>query len=374
MNRRNTLKNLALTGSSLLLTLPYAKALAESEAYSQQVPFDGTNVKARLLYNENPYGPSEKVKNGMANVLAAGNRYPVELYKELREAIAKEEGVSPDNVLIGAGSTEFLLLCGMYYGMKGGKILNCSPSYSTLTTYIKNFKAVDDSIPLDKKYTTDIVGLSKSMKLDTGLIYICNPNNPTGTVVDTMRLRSFCEFASQTKPVLVDEAYIEFLDDYKQASMVDQVRKGNNVILLRTFSKIYGLAGLRIGYMLAPAQIMTELKKYYSSLSSVSAYSLSAALTAYKDKEFLDLSRRKIAASRQFTESTLVNLGYSDFIPSNTNFIMFPIKIEGEKFRQEMLNRGVAIKVWNFDNKHWCRVSMGTVEEMKIFADALKQI
>jgi len=372
MNRRKILRNIALSGSAIALGFHKTKAELEQIAFEPAYFNQNETIKTRLLYNENPYGPSDKVKTAVSSSLALGNRYPVEEYKQLTEMIAKEENVSPDNILIGAGSTEFLLLCGMYYGLKGGKILSCSPSYSTLTGYIKNFKAIDDSIALDKNYATDIVGLSKNIKPETSLIYICNPNNPTGTAVDTVKLRSFCEFASQTKPVLVDEAYIEFLDNHKQASMVDQVRKGNNVIVLKTFSKIYGLAGLRIGYMIAPRPLMEDIGRLHASLSSVSSYSLRAAIAAYQDKDFVELSRQKIATSRQFTESALASLGYTDFIPSVTNFMLFPIHREGEAFKKEMLSRGVAIKVWNFENKHWCRVSMGTSEEMKQFAEALK--
>lgn len=372
MNRREILKSLSLG------TAAFYGLSSTVRAEIEKIAFETTQSEAisgaRLLFNENPFGPSDAAKKAIADNLSFGNRYPWDEYATLQEMIAKEEGIQKENILIGAGSTEFLILCGMYYGLKGGKILSCQPSYSTLTAYIENFKAQNDSVPLDKNYKTDLTGLTKAMKPDTSLVYICNPNNPTGTSCDTVKLKSFCEFASKSVPVLVDEAYIEFLENHKQASMVKQVRKGNNVIVLKTFSKIYGLAGMRIGYCIAPQNIINELKKFYSNLSSVSVYSLRAAIAAYGDTQFVDFSRKKLASSRQFTESSLVNLGYKDYIPSDTNFMLFPIRMAGEQFKKEMLQRNVSIKVWQFDNKHWCRVSMGTADEMKQFATALKQI
>lgn len=372
MHRRESIKQIALNGALLWATNHAFADLYTFGKGSTLLNKNGTTL-ARLLFNENPFGPSEAVKQVITDSLLEVGRYAVDDYRMLAEKIAKEEGIKPENILIGAGSTEFLLLCGLYYGLKKGRIITPSPSYSTLTEYIKNFESLVDYVPLDKNYTIDVAALSKAIKPDTSLIYICNPNNPTGTVVDYAKLRSFCEFASHKQTVLVDEAYIEFLDDYKSISMVSQVKKGNNVIVLRTFSKLYGLAGLRIGYLMANESIVSELKKFYSNLSSVALPSLKAALAAYDDKNFLQNSRLKLQSSKNFTESILTKNGYN-FIPSQTNYILFELKMDGEKFKAEMLKRGVSIKVWNFDQKHWCRVSLGTADEMNHFAHALKQI
>lgn len=205
------------------------------------------------------------------------------------------------------------------------------------------------------------------------MIYICNPNNPTATVLDPDKLRAFCEKVSVKVPIFVDEAYIDYLDDPKGYSMIDCVRKGSNLIVARTFSKLHGFAGLRVGYGIGQPNLIDKLDQYISGDICISATSASAALASYDDAEYLKGALQKTNASKEFLYSVLKQEGY-EYIPSAANFVMFPLKMEGNRFTQEMMKRGVGIRNWRLNGKDWCRVSIGRMEEMKAFAEAFKEL
>jgi histidinol-phosphate aminotransferase len=173
--------------------------------------------------------------------------------------------------------------------------------------------------------------------------------------------------------VFVDEAYIDYLPDPQASSMMNAVKAGQNVIVARTFSKLYGFAGLRCGYIVAQPEVVKILSGYATGMMSLSATTVAAAAAAYQEKEFLQDALKKTLASKEFLYSVLKKEGYT-YIPSSANFVMFPINMDGAKFSQEMNNRGVSIRVWKFNNKDWCRVSIGRMDEMQAFADAFKQL
>jgi histidinol-phosphate aminotransferase len=215
--------------------------------------------------------------------------------------------------------------------------------------------------------------MEKKIDSNTSLMYICNPNNPTGTVVDTAKLKAFCERVSKKVPVFIDEAYIDYLPDPQAASLMDSVKKNQNVMVARTFSKLYGFAGLRVGYMVALPETIKLLGKYTDGGGAISATSAKAAIAAYQDKAFLADALQKTLASKKFLYETLKKEGY-DYIPSSSNFVMFPLKMDGPKFVEEMTKRGVGVRSWKFAGKEWCRVSIGRMEEMQAFAEAFKQV
>ena len=266
-----------------------------------------------------------------------------------------------------------LLAAAMYYSKDGGNVVTGDPSYDDLPDKAEDFKAKLIKVPLTADYKLDLDAMEKAINTDTKLVYICNPNNPTATVVDTEKLRSFCERVSAKVPVFIDEAYIDYLDDPKAASMMDCVRKGQNVIIARTFSKLYGFAGLRVGYAVGQPATIRALGNYTNGIMSISVTSLSAAVAAYNDFEYLHEAKAKTQASKKFLYEVLEKEGYT-YIPSAANFVMFPIKMDSNKFGLEMFKRGVAIRTWKFSGKEWCRISLGTMEEMQEFAKAFREI
>jgi histidinol-phosphate aminotransferase len=215
--------------------------------------------------------------------------------------------------------------------------------------------------------------MEKAIDSTTKLVYLCNPNNPTATIVDTKELKAFIARVSPKVPVFVDEAYIDYVKDPQSVTVIDCIKQGMNVIVLRTFSKLYGFAGLRIGYMVAQPAMLTALNKLTEGGMSISGLSMKAALASYQDREFMDDALAKTFASKAFLYETLKKEGY-EYIPSDANFVLFPIKMDGRKFAQEMGKRGVSLRSWQFSGKDWCRVSIGTMAEMKAFAAAFTEI
>jgi len=228
-------------------------------------------------------------------------------------------------------------------------------------------------VPLTADYKLDLTAMEQRVDAKTALVYVCNPNNPTGTVLDVPKLKAFCERVSQKVPVFVDEAYIDYLPDPRGASLMEAVKKGQNVIVARTFSKLHAFAGLRVGYIVAQPETIKTLSRYAVGSMSISAPAIRAALVSYQDEAFLQEALKKTLASKQFLYETLKKEGY-DYVPSATNFVIFPVRINSKRFVEEMMKRGVGVRSWQFAGKEWCRVSIGRMDEMQAFADAFKQV
>ena len=343
--------------------------LADQAAVLQSPPV----MKARLLANENPFGPSAAVKKAIQEALDSSYQYPFMHMKELTGKISAYEGVKEENILMDAGSSPLLLASAMFYGKNGAEIITADPSYSSLPSDAEVLGAKWIKVPLTTDFKLDLDAMEAKITSNTGLVYICNPNNPTGTILDTAKLKAFCERVCKKVPVFVDEAYIDYLPDPQASSMISLVKAGHNIIVARTFSKLYGFAGLRCGYVIAQPAAVKDLMKYSVGNMSISAPTLAAAIAGYQEKDFLKDALKKTLASKEFLYSVLTKEGY-DYIPSSANFVMFPIKMEGSRFATEMSNRGVGVRFWKFNDKDWCRVSIGRMDEMQIFADAFKQI
>jgi histidinol-phosphate aminotransferase len=390
MNRRNWLKSSALLAGGLtFFSGSFSPLMAKpSRALGRRMAEDSLNdltdeavnlasppqLRAKLNSNENPFGPSEKAKKAVMEALDNSYQYGHAYIRELVGKIAAYEGVQPENIMMGAGSSPLLLAAAMHYAQTGkGHIISGDPTYASLPRDAENFNATWVKVPLTADYKLDLDAMEKKIDSNTSLMYICNPNNPTGTVVDTAKLKAFCERVSKKVPVFIDEAYIDYLPDPQAASLMDSVKKNQNVMVARTFSKLYGFAGLRVGYMVALPETIKLLGKYTDGGGAISATSAKAAIAAYQDKAFLADALQKTLASKKFLYETLKKEGY-DYIPSSSNFVMFPLKMDGPKFVEEMTKRGVGVRSWKFAGKEWCRVSIGRMEEMQAFAEAFKQV
>lgn len=386
LSRRQWIKNSSLvTGSFALLSGSLTDVLAaptlskytsttetmSGEMIRQQAMAD---IKARLSANENPFGPSEKAKKALMEAIDKSYQYPMKSLMELTEKIAEFEGLKTENVMLGAGSGPLLQAAVVHFGKMGGNLISGDPTYGNIPNDMsEHFKTTWKKVPLTSDYKLDLDAMEKAIDDKTVLMYVCNPNNPTGTTVDAAKLKSFCDRVSKRVPVFVDEAYIDYMENPKEASVIECVRKGSNVMVARTFSKLYGFAGLRVGYMVAQTSMLEAMKPLTKGARSISATSGSAALATYNDTEFLQTALKSTTESKEYLYKVLKKQGY-DYIPSSTNFVLFPIKMDGKKFVEEMVSRGVSVRYWKFNNQDWCRVSIGLMDEMKEFEQAFVQI
>ena len=326
------------------------------------------NGKVRLNSNENPYGPSEKAKKAIIDILSEANRYPFGTVEELKAVLAAKEGVTKDHIHIGAGSGDLLCQAGVAFGVEGGRILSGFPTFWLLMNYAEVFNATWDKVNLNEKLEFDYDKLASSIKSDTKLVFICNPNNPSGTLVDPQKVKIFCEDVSKKIPVYADEAYLEFLEPSQQISMVELVKKDMNVIVSRTFSKVYGLAGMRIGYIVAKPDLIKKIAKYGADVP-MSQTAIAAAQASLGDEPFMAMVRNKNAASRKVITDYLDQRKFM-YGKSLTNFVFFQAPKDGKTILKKMDEAGYLIRIWDYQQKEWCRVSIGTEDEMKGFVKA----
>lgn len=330
-------------------------------------------LKARLNANENPFGPSDKAKKAIEEALPTSYQYPFRSMGELTGKIATFEGVKPENILLASGSSPLLMASALYYGKPGSNIITGDPSYADLPSKAERMGVKIVKVPLTAEFKLDLDAMEKAIDANTTLVYICNPNNPTATVLEKDKLKSFCERVSKKVTVFIDEAYIDYLDDPQGTTLIPMVNTGANIIVARTFSKLYGFAGLRIGYVVTQPDTIKKLSLYTEASMSISATTLQAAIASYQDREFLDGALKKTIASKSYLYDVLKKEGYT-YVPSSTNFVLFPIKMDGRQFTDEMMKRGVGVRFWKFNNKDWCRVSIGRMDEMEAFAAAFKEL
>jgi histidinol-phosphate aminotransferase len=287
--------------------------------------------------------------------------------------IAAFEGIQQSNIMMDAGSSALLLAAAMHYSKGGKNIITGDPSYDDLPTHAKLHGGQWIKVPLTKDYKLDLDAMEAKVDGNTGLVYICNPNNPTATVVDTDKLKAFCERVSKKTMVFVDEAYIDYLPDPQGTTLIGGVKAGQNIIVARTFSKLYGFAGLRCGYIVAQPETIHTLAIYTGGAFNLSATTIAAATAAYQENDYMQGALKKTLASKEYLYSVLKKEGY-EYIPSSANFVMFPLKMDGQKFVAEMMKRGVGVRNWKLNGADWCRVSIGRMDEMEAFAEAFKQL
>ncbi|MDB9930116.1 aminotransferase class I/II-fold pyridoxal phosphate-dependent enzyme [Cyclobacteriaceae bacterium] len=370
LSRRSWLKGAGLMSSLAVIggIAPIHQLSAKEIKKFRPRPLTG-NIK--LSSNENPYGPSEKVRQAMISNFDQACRYPFSYSGELIEKIAAKEGVSKDHIVLAGGSTEGLKVVGLTYGMNGGEIIAAQPTFLALMTYAAQWGGSVNWVPVDKNMMHDLDEMEKRISSKTKLIFLCNPNNPTSTLLPADRVLDFCNTVSDKVTIFSDEAYYDFIEDKNYPSMVSLVKKGKNIIVSKTFSKVYGLAGLRIGYMVAKPEIAAGLRKNIMAFTNVLA--IEAAKNALDDQEFYDFSLNKTVEAKKIILEGLDDLNL-EYAPSNTNFIFFKSGRNIEKLQQQMLAKGIMVgrPFPPFDD--WCRISTGTLEEVIQFNDALKKV
>ncbi len=330
-------------------------------------------LRARLFANENPLGISANAKEALIKAADSGNRYAWMEFAQLKQLIAADEGIKPANIMMSPGSSDILMAAATHFAKDGGTILTSAMTYDDLLERAQRQGAKITAVPMTKDYKYDLSAIKAKITSDVKLVYLVNPNNPTGTIVPAADLEAFCREVSPKVPVFIDEAYIDFYEPADRPKLGKIVADGQNVILARTFSKIHGFAGLRLGYAIAQPEMLKTLKPYTNGEFAVSITTLMAGIASYKDIDWQNHCRAENAKARDYTTKALTAMGY-EVIPSATNFILFPIRMKTKSFENQMFANGIGIQTRDFNGQPYCRVSVGTMDEMAMFMDGFKKV
>ena len=376
--RKTALATAGLAGAPLLLrAAPRPPARADFREYLPALEWERTlagrpPLKARMLANEHPYGPSPRCIEAIQRTAASGNRYQHEEAALLKTRIAAFEGVPEDYIMLTPGSSDVLEKMAIIHFLNGGNVVSADPAYMSLIKVTMGMGGEWNKVPLKRDWSHDLRGMKQAINGETKMIYVCNPNNPTGTITDSKKLAQFCrDVATPDLPVFSDEAYLEFLPDFKSKSMVPLVLEGKNVIVARTFSKVHGMAGIRIGYCVALPATLEKVYKITRGNMGLCKTSVNGAMASMEDTGRQAVTVRQTAAFREQVYAGLAELGM-EYVPSHTSFVLFPIDMPGETYLEKMYDRGVGVRAFTVYGEDYCRVSVGTPEETELFLSALK--
>ena len=342
-------------------------------SYAQNINYGPADGLARLHWNENYYGPSDRAIEAITTSSFQGAYYPDHLVDYLKSMIADYNGIDNSNIAISAGSTQALTILSQVKAREGS-ILSTGLTYDVHLSLAKNSGARVISVSDNSDMTIDLKSMESMSRKNVSAVFIVNPNNPSGMILDSEVLRESVKRMSENALVVVDEAYNEVTSDPEKNSMIDLVKGGYNVAISRTFSKIYGLAGQRVGYMIGQPDVINEIRFNGTGEASLSMAGISAAIASYEDKEFMNFSRTKIKEAKDIVENGLRANGLS-YLPSETNFILVDLgNMDADKFRDEMLNQNILIRGKYGDFHNWSRVSMGKLSDVQRYVDALPQV
>jgi histidinol-phosphate aminotransferase len=330
---------------------------------------------AILSSNESPFGPSSKAVAAMSAALAATARYANEETVQLQKQIAAIEGVDFDQVIVANGSSPILNAFGEMVAAKGkGQLVTSVATYEGVPRAADHYGAEVIMTPLTKDMTVDLGAIAAKGSARTTGFYVNNPNNPTGNMVDAGKLKAFAETMSATAPVFIDEAYLDMCDDYAGNVMTGLVRAGKNVIICRTFSKIYGMAGQRIGYAIMSKELARQLGPAVR-LGGVNHLGLVAAMASLDDKDFVHTMRPKFVAGRAKLLDIVKATG-RPFAPNpQASFVFLDVGMPNKIFAAKMAEEGVLVvgRTWTgFET--WTRVCVGEDWELDRCATAIRKV
>ena len=365
-NRRKWLQQIGL--GALGLGLGRFNALANDEGPANH-PFPDEATPIRLNANENPYGPSPLAREAFAKYSPLSNRYNWPLNSELSAAIARKNNLLPEQILLAAGSTEILDLTARFAALQKGNCVVPHPSFTNWTRAAAHYGLTRTAVPLNEKKQLNPEALLSAINSETRLLYVCNPNNPTGTILEHNTLAGFVREAAKKTLVLVDEAYIEIAG---QPSLAPLVAENKNIVITRTFSKIYGLAGARVGYAIAhPDTINAMANIIVWANGSISVASAAAALASLTDEAFLASALQRIKDARHHTLNELARLQLTA-IPSYTNFIYFSLAGYAKDYALQLKQHNISGNGIIEETGKWTRISIGTMEDMKRYIQAIQ--
>ena len=369
LSRRSFSKIISL--STALVVLPQRRQVKASwRAPAPAVMPSGANV-VRLSSNENPYGPSAAALKAMTDGFGLAWRYPDEYGDMLGDELARLNNVTFDQVLLGDGSGEILKLAAAAFTNKDKKIVVANPTFEAIGRHASVANAEVVKIDLTPDYSHDLKKILAAAD-GAGLIYICNPNNPTASITPKHELSEFLAKVSPATIVLVDEAYHHYVESNDYESVIPLVKQYPNLMVARTFSKIYGMAGLRCGYCVTQ-RANIERMRTHQVFDSVNIMALVAALASLKDTDHVTRGRKLNTEVKKSVCAELDTLGYR-YIPSHANFMMIDLRRDVRSVLGALRNRGVEVGRLFPALPNFMRVTIGTDVQMKAFLTAFKEV
>ena len=353
---------------------PYVGGKPISEV-AREFGLDESKI-VKLASNENPLGMPESAKKAMAKAAEDLGRYPDSNGFDLKNALAKKLNVPFEWITLGNGSNDILELTARAVAHEGDEVVFSKHAFAVypLATQAVGGKAIE--VAATKDYGHDLPAMLKAITSRTRLVFVANPNNPTGTFLPAKEIEAFLEQVPSNVVVVIDEAYNEFLTPEQQYDAIAWVRKYPNVIVSRSFSKAYGLAGLRIGYGVAQNNI-TDLLNRIRQPFNVNSLAQAAAIAALADVEFLKKCYELNRAGYAQLTAAFEQMGLR-YLPSSGNFVLVKVGDDvdaGAKVNLELLKAGVIVRpVGNYGLPEWLRISIGLPEENQAFIEALKKI
>jgi len=327
------------------------------------------NAIIKLASNENPLGPSPKAMEAMRDALEKGHLYPDGGGHCLCNAVATKLGFAPENVILGNGSNEVLEFLGHAFLNPDDDVVTAQYAFVVYKLIATSFGARTIEVP-SPDYRQDLDGMLVAITPKTRLIFVANPNNPTGALLSQREIDHFMSRVPETVVVVFDEAYFEFLD--RPPDTLRFVREGRNIVVLRTFSKIHGLAGLRIGYAVGRADLVQVLHRTRQPFN-VNSIAQVGALAALTDDEHLRETKRTVNEGRAYLHEQFSKMNVR-FVPGTANFVMVNVG-DGHAIFEKLLRQGIIVRpLKGYNLPEWIRISIGTTEENKKLVAAFKKV
>jgi histidinol-phosphate aminotransferase len=359
----------AALGKSLATALAIPGLSTVLDATDRKPVPDGT---IRLNFNENPYGPSPKAMATLADCGKLASRYADEAALELTDSLAKMYGVARGNVALGCGSTEILRAADVTFLGPGKNVVVADPTFEAVLDYARAMRGDTVRVPLTPDYRHDLPKMTATCTSKTGVLYICNPNNPTGTIVTRDEMAACIQAVPPATLVLVDEAYNDFATDPRYASAIEFIPKYPNVLVARTFSKIYGMAGMRLGYAIGAKEQIARISAQFLQ-DNTNAAVLAAALASLHDPQNIASCRERLVATRTWLCGGLAQDGRA-FIPSHANFVMIDMGSDVQPFIDRFKTEDILVGRKFPSMPNFMRVTIGTRPETEAFLAALRRI
>ena len=365
LTRRSLARLIGAAAGASLLEVPGIGTAAPAPPKPESKPI-------RLSANENPYGPCAPALAALGGCGGVAARYPGAVLSETRETIARHHGVPAEQIVLGCGSSDVLRMADAAFLAPGRKLVAAEPTFEAVLGYAKVTRTEPVKIPLTSDFRHDLPAMAAACDASTGLVYVCNPNNPTGTIVSGRELEAFLDRVPPTCVVLVDEAYHHFVEDPSYRSALELAKGRDNVVVARTFSKIYGMAGMRLGYGVGSPARIAEMESY-ASWDNANQAALAMALASLADASTVPEKRRLLNDTRRWLCAEL-DRDRRRYIPSQANFVMIDVGTDvvpvGEAFRA----RGILVGRKFPSMPNWLRVSIGTREQTAAFVGALREV